>query len=81
VARVYPNPTAGLLHLQIDNARAQPVEIAIISTTGQVLHQNRHDNPGSHFSALLDLSNRAPGVYLVRITVNGASLIRKVIVE
>lgn len=74
-----PNPTAGqaMLTLKLDNA--MPVKVEIRDALGRLIL----DNPSTITKDLtlpIDLTNQAPGVYSVAVTVENQQLIRKLVV-
>lgn len=75
--QVYPNPTTGLLHVEVPRELIGQ-EVRLLNTLGQcVQHQ-----PLTSTSTSLDLSARAAGVYLVQVQGPGAAtLTRRVVVQ
>ena len=68
----YPNPTTGILNISY-KGRVEAIEV--MNVLGQkVLMINPKDNKSE-----IDMSRLAPGVYLVKATVNGKVITNKVI--
>lgn len=65
---LYPNPTQGSLTLQWREAVLRPVDLTVVSITGQVVLQEQIV-PGRQQE--LDVSNLNAGIYLITITVDG----------
>ena len=61
----YPNPTNGLVDLQIGNEELNSIEV--LSTTGQIVFSKRMLQRGNG-SGIVDLTGMPSGVYHVRIT-------------
>ena len=62
--QLYPNPTTGMLHLDLPN-HLQNAEVRITSTTGQMVFREVDLN-GANWSR--DVSDLASGVYLISVT-------------
>jgi len=72
--KVYPNPTAGSLTLEIGLSKAQELEIGIYNILGEriAVIENGKSYGGIY---LADLSNYDDGIYFIRIkTANGVSV-------
>lgn len=67
---VYPNPTKGLLHF----ANISKANVEIYNMFGSKIIQRKVNDS----SAIIDLSNYAAGMYLLRITYDGKTVIRKI---
>lgn len=67
--KVYPNPTAGSVNLDLEGLNTSGMQIDVYASNGQKIDGQVQIN-GSQVQ--LDLSQAAPGVYLVKVTtVNG----------
>ena len=77
---ISPNPTAGVLTLNLALATAADVRIEVVNTLGQTL-QSLNAGKLSHLSQNVDLSNMAQGAYFLRVTVDGETAIRRVVVQ
>lgn len=60
---IYPNPTKGLLRVEINGGIA-PVDLQLYDMSGRLLLQE----PNVTTSAVLDLGNHPAGTYLLRLT-------------
>ncbi len=74
--RIYPNPTEGLLKVEIDNLQEhQKASITLMSIQGQtIVNQSK-----AQISNELDISARPAGTYIMRITLDGKSTEWKII--
>ncbi len=71
---LYPNPAAGLVNITC----SEPGELSITNVSGQIVMRKTLEKGTS----AVDLSNRAPGVYLVRFTAEtGNTTTRKLILR
>jgi len=82
VARVYPNPSVGNANLDINLDNTAIVSIDVLNTLGQIV--NRIDDTeytaGEH-KLSFSTSDLNPGVYVVRVTVNGVPTTQSLIIE
>ena len=67
--KLYPNPTRGILHLNLDENGSNQVSVRITNIIGKVLYENKLlNNPGE---VELDLSGYDNGIYFVKVIGNG----------
>lgn len=79
---VYPNPSSANTNVEFDLTNTSDVNITLTDLTGKLISQpvNGEMTEGNHTVAI-DLDNVEAGVYLVEITINGASKIEKLVVK
>jgi hypothetical protein len=76
---VYPNPSNGKVFVRYQLNNANPVQIEVFNATGvRVAMVNGSAASGT---GMVDLGGMSEGIYLVRITNNGQSATRKVVVK
>lgn len=76
---VFPNPVRDLLYVRIDGtARAEGV-LYLLTGSGQLVQEQRFNNPGTNTRAVLDVADLSRGIYLVRVLVNGEHHVRVVV--
>lgn len=75
-----PNPTSGIVTLNLALAAAADVRIEVLNTLGQTL-QSLNVGKLSNLSQNVDLSNMAQGAYFLRVTVDGETAVRRVVVQ
>lgn len=65
VIRIYPNPTRGMLEVEIpiDSEKQEDIDITVTNITGQVIVKRRRE-PNI---TTIDLSNQPAGIYLMII--------------
>ena len=74
-AKVYPNPTHGILNIEINNTEALPVTITLIDRQAkQVLQREVSEN-----AETLNLAHLAPGTYFLRLHNTEKKLVYKII--
>ena len=82
-APAYPNPTSGLTRLPFSLQKPAVVSLAVFDNLGRRVAQvleNQARTAGS-FTAELNATNLAPGLYTCRLTVDGVALTRALSVE
>ncbi len=67
VIYLYPNPTSGGLNIRVENMAHPDLGIEIIDSRGVVLIRENYKNETKILIKQLDLSNLAPGMYLMKI--------------
>jgi hypothetical protein len=74
--RIYPNPTKGLLSVEINNLSEEVKgEYLLHNMAGQLI-KKEEATPGT---TLLDLSGQPPGIYLLLIRLNNETVTWKII--
>lgn len=71
---VYPNPSEGMLHIQFINVEKSPSQIEVFNFAGEKIMTKKVDQTGS-FNVDIDLTNEAPGMYVVRNLNTGQRII------
>lgn len=71
--RIYPNPTKGLINIQIEDVEG----VEVSDLTGEIVLKLKSNKA----EQTLDLSSQSPGVYLLKITTNKETHIRKLVLE
>jgi hypothetical protein len=77
---VSPNPTTGNLTLNLELVAAAEVRVEVLNTLGQTL-QNLNLGKMSNISQNLDLNNMAQGSYFLRVTIDGETAVRRVMIQ
>lgn len=76
--KIYPNPTKGLLAVEIVNSPMQPEgDMFLFDNGGRMLENTSISSSYTTF----DLSSRAAGIYILRIRLNGETIHWKIIKE
>ncbi len=73
-----PNPTSGLAELNVDFDRAVDMNVELINLLGQRIWEANASN-ATGLSETIDLSGYPDGMYLVRLTVEGRVLTKKLV--
>jgi uncharacterized delta-60 repeat protein len=75
--RVYPNPAKEYVVVSLDDATSGAT-MSVVDRDGRVLSCATHLSQGSQ---RVDLAGLAPGVYLVRLSINGKVLTKRIVKE
>lgn len=76
---VYPNPTNGLVSIDLQGAVAQNATVEVYNAMGQLILSNNYTAAQSKFD--LNLSGNAAGVYTVKLIVNGEVVTKRVVLQ
>lgn len=77
---VYPSPSNGQFTVEFANTEYEDLDISVTNTLGQQVY-TRHLDAITENQFMLDLSNEAPGVYLLEIRNKRERVSRKVVIE
>ena len=72
---IYPNPSAGIFNISLPDAKAG--KIVVTDLAGKVIATQQF--PGQETS--IDMQHASKGIYLVHLTTDGKSYIRRIMVE
>jgi hypothetical protein len=77
---VRPNPTTGLLYVDVQFEQAVDLEVQVVNLLGQTVWSAQ---PGitAGLSEAIDLSRQTPGLYLLRVVADGQAITKKVILN
>jgi len=74
-AKVYPNPTYGILNIEINNVETMPVTITLVDQQAKKLLQSEL----SENAETLNLTHLAPGTYFLRLHNTEKKLVYQII--
>lgn len=77
--RMFPNPTTSKVTINYNIANNEPVVVTVMDMQGKVL-QTATLNGGAGYK-LIDMSAYAKGIYNVRLTNNGQSVVEKIVLQ
>jgi len=75
---LFPNPTSNQLHLLVSSAKNENVNVFIHALDGKLVFNSNIESNTAH---TIDVSALPQGVYFVKASSNGNSIIKKVVVE
>ena len=73
----YPNPTTGLLTLDLRSTAARQVQATLVNTLGQTVLSRSFSNKQQQ----LDLSNLATGIYTLKLNIDGEIAVKRISVR
>jgi subtilisin family serine protease len=78
---INPNPTSGLLNIELDVSEIQELNIVVSNQLGQIVFSlGKVVTPGMQ-SAYLDLSNLTNGIYHLRINGKAGSMVKRFVIS
>lgn len=79
---LFPNPTTGIATVKLATRTAvKEIEMTITNMTGQVMKKETFKQPGTQFSATVDLNDQPRGVYFVELKADNERIVRKLTVQ
>jgi hypothetical protein len=75
---IYPNPSSGLVNLEVINNGEEATVVTILDLSGRVIY---NESFNGDVDTKLDLSNYTSGVYLVRIQQGGQTFVEKLMLN
>ena len=78
--KIFPNPSNGNFNVSIQIAESKNVRVELINVVGKTLMTQTADNITSHVFNF-DVAGYAAGIYTVRITANGQSTTKVIIIQ
>jgi hypothetical protein len=78
---VYPNPSSGMLFIDILAKNLSNLNVVVTAVTGQEVYRTNHQNVDGKFSTSIDLSNLAKGTYMVKLQSEKGSVVRNIVVH
>jgi hypothetical protein len=78
---IAPNPATNSTVLSINLSQEAEIGLSILDMSGKVLAERNYGNLNGSSTISLNTSTLNPGVYLVNLTVNGESLVKRLVIE
>lgn len=78
---VYPNPSTGIVHIDINGFEGRKTELRILNVIGSVIYRESLTELNERFTKTLDLSKFASGLYYVKLESDNASEMRKLVIR
>ncbi len=80
VFTVSPNPTTGVVNINLSLAAVSDVRIDVLNLLGQTM-QSQNIGKVASLNQAVELGNLAQGTYLLRVTIDGETAIRRVVLQ
>jgi hypothetical protein len=80
---LYPNPSAGLFTLQLNNisANVSTAQITVTNVLGEVIYSSQEQISNNSLSKEIDLQNAANGAYFMKISIGNKTYTNKTIIS
>lgn len=77
---LFPNPSNGIFYFKLEN-HLNPVNLEVVSAEGRIVFKQEIKPGHSDFTGKIDLTGFDRGVYYVKLTCIGNSLIRSILIQ
>ena len=79
--KYFPNPTDGLINMNIAGLEGNDVQITVLTVEGRIVHNESIQNLGTNHLHQVDLQSQAQGIYFIKLTTAGQSFVSKISVK
>ena len=77
----YPNPSTGIVNLEISILDDTELQIEVFSATGQLVYAETLSEKAGHYVHSIDLSNVSSGVYMIKVMNDGVVEMQRVQIQ
>lgn len=74
---IYPNPANGIVNIKVNSSNVESLEVKVYSITGQLIQSENVKNANN---LSIDMSNEKVGVYFATVTIDGYSIVKKIMI-
>lgn len=78
---IFPNPSTGLLHLQMSLPEQETVKLSVFNILGQEIYASQSVHHAGSYQSNIDLQNYPAGLYLLQIHISAGILTKQLILE
>ncbi|QJX46382.1 T9SS type A sorting domain-containing protein [Hymenobacter taeanensis] len=78
---VYPNPSAGIVHVAINGFEGRKLELQVLNVIGTVLYRETLTELNDRYVKVLDLTKFTSGLYYVKLETAGGNEMRKLVIR
>lgn len=78
---IYPNPSNGLFNLHINGITDGVLKLELYNLIGELLLESSAFVKGEELTKNIDLQEFSNGIYLIKVSTNGQSVIKKVTIQ
>ncbi len=78
VIKVYPNPSAGIITLELNQKSGKKTEVSVSNLIGNEIFRKELTNVGTY---LIDLTNQVSGIYLLKVFIDNQQYINKFVIQ
>jgi hypothetical protein len=79
--KVYPNPSRGEFNISFDLESRQDVHLIITNYLGEVVFTEELKDKEGQYNKIIDLGNKANGIYMLNITTNNQNINQKIVIQ
>ena len=76
---VYPNPSNGIVNIDLQGALAQTASLEVYNAMGQLVVSKNYNEVSGKFE--VNLSGNAAGVYTIKLIANGEVVTKRVVLQ
>ncbi|MBK9424782.1 MAG: T9SS type A sorting domain-containing protein [Bacteroidetes bacterium] len=76
---IYPNPTTGTTFIEVSAIQAAQAEVTLLTMQGKLISFENHQLKVGHNKLDLNTSGLSSGIYLVRLVIDGNSVVKKLV--
>ena len=76
---IYPNPTAGQVHVSFETASSDGATITIMDLSGKAMLRYDATDLNGRFDDYLDISELANGTYMLRVESGSMNAVRRIV--
>ena len=77
--RFFPNPTRGLVNIEIDNLKNEDISVQICNYNGQIIYSKEFGRSTGQIHDIIDLADKSKGVYFIRFQSGKTILTEKIV--
>jgi uncharacterized repeat protein (TIGR01451 family) len=76
---VFPNPNKGIFTIKLNTIKSEKIQLNILNYLGQIIKSELINS--DNYTEEFNLSNLPNGIYLIKLTIHGQSLSRKISIQ
>lgn len=77
----YPNPSDGRFNLEVETGNKGPLQVKIVSPTGEVIYDKVDKSGLSSYNFDIDISDKDEGIYILKVIQNNKALTKRIVIE
>ncbi|MDD4225275.1 MAG: T9SS type A sorting domain-containing protein [Mariniphaga sp.] len=78
---IYPNPSDGLIHVHYNHPSSGNLWVTVFTASGKQILKKQFEKSDPRFFGQLDLSSQPKGIYLVQLSFDDQTLMKKVVLH
>jgi len=76
--KIYPNPSDGVFYLDVRNFNKENCKVSIYNTQGRLIRLKEFNSPTELNNNPFNLSDEAPGIYIVQFQIQEQTITKKI---